>query len=143
MREQGVVAGPVRGNIVLIAFQRSAACDKCRLCHNVGEGLVGIEAVNDLGAKQGDIVEIEIPSQVIVKASFIVFIVPVLGLLLGYVIGSTLARILGLAVWQEWGGIVCGLGSAALTYFIISLYDRSIQQAGSLRAKVIKVIFPA
>lgn len=140
MREQGVITRIISSKLVEVAFQRSAACAKCKLCHDVGEGLVAIESVNGINAKKDDIVEIEIPSEELVKGSLIVFLMPILFLIAGYLIGAAGVRALGLPGWQEAAGIIFALIAAAASYFVVSWYDQNIQQKESLRATIIKVI---
>jgi sigma-E factor negative regulatory protein RseC len=143
MREQGIVARLIKKNLVEVAFQRSEACAKCRACHDVGENLVGLEAVDELGAKQGDLVEIEIPTAAVIKGSIIVFIVPILFLALGYFIGSGLAGALGWLEGMELIGIIFGLFLMTLSFFLVSWYDRNIQEKESLRARVISLKTPS
>ena len=142
MREHGVITKVISAKLVEVAFQRSAACAKCKLCHDVGEGMVAIEANNGIGAKRDDIVEIEIPSEEVVKGSMVVFLMPILFLIAGYLIGAALVRALGLPGWQEAMGIIFALIAAAASYFVVSWYDKNIQQKEALRATIIKVISP-
>ncbi|OGC23300.1 hypothetical protein A2291_06530 [candidate division WOR-1 bacterium RIFOXYB2_FULL_42_35] len=142
MREQGIVDKLVAGNIVEVAFKRTAACEKCQLCHNLPENMVGIEAVNEIGAKQGDIVELEIPGQEIVKGSLVVFILPILFLVVGYLLASTLLNLLGLARLVDALAIISGLLCFGLSFYVIKWYDKNIQQKQSLRAHILRVIPP-
>jgi sigma-E factor negative regulatory protein RseC len=132
VKEQGVVTKVVSGNIVEVAFQRSKACEKCGLCHDMSEGMVGIEAVNEVGARLQDIVEIDIPSKELVKGSIMVFFVPILLLFVGYLAGSKIS-----------GGIeLFSIGSAIIffivSFFAIRWYDMHVQQKEALRAKIIR-----
>lgn len=131
MREQGIVTKAISGNIVEVAFQRSEACAKCKLCHGVGEGLVGIETVDEIGAKLGDIVEIEIPSGEIVKGSIVVFLMPIFFLMVGYLIGANFSSTFG---------IILGLIFVGLSYFVIKWYDKNVEQRQALRARIVKIV---
>jgi len=133
MREQGVVTKVISGKIVEVAFKRSEACSKCKLCHDVGEGMAGIETLNCVGAKLQDIVEIEIPSQEIVKGSIIVFILPIFFLVIGYLLGFSLFG-------SEGFGVLSSLVFLFLSFYVIKWYDQNIQQKEFLRAKIIKVV---
>ncbi len=131
MREQGIITKVLHGNIVEVAFKRSAACEKCRLCHAVDEGLVAIEAKDDIGAKVGDMVEIEISSQEIVKGSLMLFIFPILFLAAGYLLFYKLTN-------SETLSIVAGIISLALSFVFVRWYNVNIEQKELLRAKVVK-----
>lgn len=140
MREQGVVDKVVAGNIVEVAFQRTEACSKCQLCHGLPENMVGIEAINEVGAKRGDIVEIEIPSQEVVKGSLVVFVVPILFLVVGYLLFSTLFSFLALVNIVDVLAIIGGLLCFGLSFYVIKWYDKNIQSKQALRARILRVI---
>lgn len=140
MKEQGIVTKIISAKLVEVAFQRSGACAKCRACHDVGEGMVGIEAVNDVSAKRDDVVEIEIPSEEVVKGSVVVFLLPIFFLVFGYLIGSALMRSIGFKGWEEGVGIIFALVSVFLSFFAIRWYDKNIQQKEALRARIVKIL---
>ncbi|MFH1347621.1 MAG: SoxR reducing system RseC family protein [Candidatus Margulisiibacteriota bacterium] len=142
MREQGVITRVISAKLVEVAFKKNESCAKCKLCHDVEEGMVAIESVNEIGAKRDDIVEIELPSGEFVKGSMVVFLLPVLFLIAGYLIGAALARGLGVSGWQEPVGIICALVAAGASYFAVNWYDKNIQQKEALRARITKVISP-
>jgi sigma-E factor negative regulatory protein RseC len=140
MKEQGVVSRIISPQLAEVAFQRNEACAKCRLCHDVGENMVAIEAVNEVGARRDDVVEIEIPSGEIVKGSIVVFLIPIFFLVAGYLLGSYFMRLIGLQGWEERAGIVAGILAMFLSYFAIKYYDENIQQKEVLRAKIVRIV---
>ncbi len=143
MKEQGVVSRVISKNLVEVAFKRTeacpvpndehwyGACEKCRMCHNLEEGMVGIESVNEIGAKKDDIVEIEIPSGEVVKGSLVVFLLPILFMIVGYLIGALI---------NEPVGIILSIIFLLLSFFVIRWYDKNIQQKEALRAKILRRI---
>lgn len=131
MREQGIVSKVKSKNLVEVAFKRTEACEKCQMCHNLEEGMVGIESVNEIGAKMGDIVEIEIPSGEVVKGSLVVFLLPVLFMIVGYLIGALL---------NEFVGVIGAILFLPLSFFVIRWYDKNIQQKEALRARILRVV---
>ena len=140
MKEQGVITRILSSKLAEVAFQRSSACAKCRACHGLGEGMVGIEAENEVGAKRDEIVEIEIPSGEMIKGSMVVFLMPILFLAVGYLIGAYLMRWVGLGGWEEGVGILLGISAMLLSYFAISWYDSNIVQKEALRARITKIV---
>ncbi|MEA3493801.1 MAG: SoxR reducing system RseC family protein [Candidatus Margulisiibacteriota bacterium] len=131
MRERGVVSRVISPKLVEVAFKRSEACEKCRMCHNLEEGMVGIESVNEISAKKDDIVEIEIPSGEVVKGSLVVFLVPILLMIFGYLLG---------ALVNEFAGVINAILFLFLSFFVIRWYDKNIQQKEALRARILKII---
>jgi positive regulator of sigma E activity len=98
LRERGVITRIISDRLVEVAFQRTEACEKCCLCHDAGEGMVGIETINELGAKREDEVEIDIPSAEMVKGSIAVFLVPIFFLVVGYLLGALINELIGIVI---------------------------------------------
>jgi len=140
VREQGVVTRVISPDLVEVACQRSEACAKCKACHDVGENMLAIAAVNQIKAKPDDVVEFELPSGELVKSSIIVFIVPIIFLMIGYLLTIRLVPLVGLIEVGEWPGVLGGLLFLVVSYFAINWYDRRIQLKESSRARLIRVI---
>ncbi len=140
MKEKGVVTRRISEKLVEVAFPRSEACAKCRACHDAGEGMVAIEAVDEVGAKRGDEVEIEIPSEEIIRGSVVVFFIPIFFLIAGYLLGSALARSLGFPQWEEAMGVIAAVLALLLSFYVVKWYDKNIQEKEALRARIIKVL---
>lgn len=137
MREQGIITKIISGNMVEVSMQKSRACDKCGLCRGLPEGMMGLEALNDVKAKIGDIVTIEIPTNAILQSSAIIFLVPVMFLFAGYLLGAYLFRIIGLAQRQEMAGVIFSLSFLAASCFVIRWYDGKAQKKKFLQARVV------
>ena len=140
MKEQGVITRRISERLAEVALKKSEACAKCGGCRDIGEGMAAIEAVNEIGAKRNDEVEIEISSAEIVKGSVIVFLIPVFFLIAGYLIGAAFMRSIGLQEFEEAFGVVCSLAFLFFSYFAIKFYDANIQQKEALRPRITKVI---
>ena len=75
-----------------------------------------VRAKNAAFAKKGDRVAVELGGQKVVKAAFLAYIVPVICLVIGTIVGQ---KIFG----SEWPGIVCGLLCMAACLLIIHFID--------------------
>ncbi|OGB87933.1 hypothetical protein A3H38_04950 [candidate division WOR-1 bacterium RIFCSPLOWO2_02_FULL_46_20] len=139
MREQGIITKIISGNIVEVAIQKSKACDRCGLCRDLPEDMMGLEAVNDIEAKIGDIVKVEIPTKEIWQSSAIIFLVPIMFLFTGYLLGAYLFRVIGLAQSQETAGVIFSLGFLAASYFVVRWYDGKAQEKKFLQARVVSI----
>jgi sigma-E factor negative regulatory protein RseC len=140
MKEKGIVTRIISGKLVEVAIQRSEACAKCRACHDLGQGMMGIEAVNEVEAKREDVVEIEIPSEEVVKGSMVVFLLPIFFLIVGYLVGSYLMRLIGFRGLVEVVGVISALLFLAASFFAINWYDKNIVKKEALRAHIVKII---
>lgn len=139
MKEQGVVTRLISSKLAEVALKRSSACEKCGLCHDVGEGMVGLEAANEVGAKRNDVVEIEFSSEEVVKGSIVIFLLPVLFLIGGYLFGSAVSRTLALQNFEEILGVFCALVFLFVSFYVIKWYDKNVEQKQALRAKIIRL----
>lgn len=113
--ERGTVVA-VRDGAVDVRVQGGTACDNCSACCRVDKNGVTIENARDTsGAAIGDSVEVEIPAGADARAGVLVFILPVVGMFVGYGIGATVATLLG-GVADVGGaiGAVAAIGSALL-----------------------------
>jgi sigma-E factor negative regulatory protein RseC len=140
MREQGVVTRLIPPDAVEVSLQASEACGRCGACHPASEGRVGIEAAALPGLREGDGVEIEISTGGVVAASFVVYLLPVLFLIAGYVLGSRLAGFIAGGLSGESGGIVGAMVLFAASFGIVRRYDRHVRRRGTLRARVIRIL---
>jgi sigma-E factor negative regulatory protein RseC len=140
MHERGVVTRVITPGVVEVSMQASEACEKCCACHRSADGAVSIEAIDAAGAKDGDIVDIEISTGGVVAASFVVYLLPVLFLIAGYLFGSTLNGLFPIRISDEAGGIVGALVFLAASFGVVRGYDRKVRRDGKFRARVTRVL---
>ena len=131
MRETGIITAVTNGECV-VRFDRKAACDKCNMClRGKNEMYVELVVENSLGAKQGDKVEVEIPDNTILKASFLVYIVP------------AAAFLIALAATQDmgdWASASIAIGALALTYLGIAIAEKYLKKKKGLIPKMVTLI---
>jgi sigma-E factor negative regulatory protein RseC len=140
MREQGVVTRVIPPDLIEVSLQASEACGRCGACHPNTAGRVGIEAVAISGVKTGDVVEIEISTGGVVATSFVVYLLPVVFLIAGYIFGSTLAGFFSIRISGETGGIAGALFLLTVSFWVVRRYDRHVRRRGTLRARVIRIL---
>lgn len=93
--ECGEVVGVGPGSVD-VRVARTEACANCSHCTRVGkDGMVITDVRNDLGAGEGDRVEVEIPPGTDLRAGVYAYILPVVALLVGYVLGYTVGKLAG------------------------------------------------
>ena len=136
MQEIGVVESLNEKNgTAKVVFDRKAACDKCRMCLTAnGEKMkVYVEVKNTLNAKVGDKVGVTMSDGFVLKAAFIVYLLPVILVGIGLAIFRKLSDFLLLAVVG--GGLVIGFGAGILI-------DRLIRKKGT-NAPIMSGVYPA
>ena len=109
----------VRTGRALVETVRSGSCDQCgarHACGAVGGGREArVWATDPLGVRPGERVVIGIPEGSVLRASLLVYLVPVAALVLGAVLGNALAPSLG---WSTDLG-AAGLGLACMTLALL------------------------
>ena len=83
-----------------VVFDRRSACDKCKMCLTAsGDKMkVYVEVKNTLQAKAGDRVGVAMNDKFVLKAAFVVYIIPVILVGAGLAIFRKLSDLLQLAV---------------------------------------------
>lgn len=130
MLDQGRVF-KVEKNIAWVEFAASSACASCGSCHRVSSGKMVTKAQNDLEAKVGDLVEVEISQAVATLFPLIVFGIPILFLFLGLVIGSFIS---------EMAGIVLGVVFLILGFLSVRLIDRYVAKQKKFQSRIVRII---
>lgn len=120
------------GDMAKVQMTRMAACsgrhDNCpwnALIENIPKEEFLVEAKNPLGAKPGYKVEVEISSKGFYRALFLIYILPLAGLLVGYLSGLMIATLFGLS---NYGGISRGIFTAVglvISLLVIKKADKS------------------
>jgi sigma-E factor negative regulatory protein RseC len=140
MREQGVVTRVIPPDAVEVSLKASEVCGRCGACRPHAEGRVGIEAAAIAGVKTGDAVEIEISTGGVVATSFVVYLLPVVFLIGGYIFGSVFADFFSFRIADETGGIAGAVLFFAVSFWIVRWYDRDVRRRGTLRARVTRIL---
>ena len=110
-----------------VQTRRSGACESCKArggCSGLGGGRDARVWVTDtLGVGEGDEVLIAVPEGTVVRASLLLYLLPVLALLGGAVLGNRLAPGLGLPA--DLGAAVLGAGAMAVAFGLARVLGRS------------------
>ena len=131
MLERGKVTAIMDDN-VQVQFKRTSACDKCRACSIDQGGNVSIILKNDLGAKVGDIVEVEILGKAVTLSYLIVFGIPLVMALLGVILASA-------ARFSELYSIITVAGSLVFGFLVVFVIDKIIAKNQKFAPKIIRV----
>ena len=97
----------------------SGDCHKCSGCGSSQQTMV-IRAENPIGAKVGDWVVIEAKSGAVLKAAVMLYIVPLVLFIAGYLLGEHL--------WQS--GILFALAGLLIGLVLVKLLDRHMTKKG-------------
>ena len=137
--EQGTVES-VRGDMALIRTHRSETCEGCKAkagCMESGKEME-FRVKNTLNAKPGDQVQVFVSDSALLKAIFLVYMVPTLGLLAGAMAGQALAPALGLG--PSVSAAIFGLGSMAGVFVFVRIVGNRMGKFERYRPRLAKIM---
>ncbi|MCE5191957.1 MAG: SoxR reducing system RseC family protein [Actinomycetia bacterium] len=138
MIEHGMVVA-VRSGSVDVVLQGSAACAGCNACHAADSGeLLLRDVAGQPGIGLGDEVEVLIPESLRMRAALAVYVVPLGGLILGYVAGSLLGRRLGID--PDVTGALVGIVLATVAFAATRVAERTVLRTGRFTPRVRAII---
>jgi len=141
VEEKGLVIDAADGGAMVRAEggAQCAGCGAAKHCQG-GAGEKVVEAANPLGAKKGDRVVIAVPAGELLKASFQVYIVPVIGILSG----AGAAQLAVQALWgPEMAGAAAGIGGlagGALSILLLRGLRSRRTEGGGLRPTIVRIV---
>jgi len=140
MQEMGTVV-EVRDALAIVEVERSPACERCGVCYQMGgKNKMVAQARNNAGAKVGDKVNLEIESKIFLSVAFVLYIIPVVFLIIGYFIGSTLVTFLQKPAYSQEVGIFSGFIFLGFSYLVIRMIDRRAALSKQIQPVVIEIV---
>jgi sigma-E factor negative regulatory protein RseC len=130
------------GPLVWVATQSKLACSSCKVASSCGTGIIEnyfsgkvFETLieNSLEAQVGDLVEISVPKSSLTLASILLYVLPLLGLVIGAVIGDALNL-------AELSVILLSFLGIALALIVSRFWSKSLLNRGEFQPKLNKVI---
>jgi sigma-E factor negative regulatory protein RseC len=141
LKEKGLVTEVV-GNIATVTTINQLACSSCKVADTCGNGIVekylsgqlfSSQINNTINAKVGETVFIQIPKSSITKASLIVYLIPLLGIML-FAIAATLLNLTeNLTILSSLSGLVLGM-------LVTKFYNHKILKKELYQPKMVSII---
>lgn len=129
MQEEGRVIKVEKGS-AWVEFAETPACSKCSACSLAASGKRVIEADNSTGAKEGDIVKVEIPAGTKTFFPFVAFGIPILFFLAGTLLGS---------FFSELFGILVGVAFLFLGFLLVRMGQACLVRQRGFKARIVKI----
>jgi sigma-E factor negative regulatory protein RseC len=131
LTETGVVekASP---ETAVVLVERSSACEHCRsrgACETFSGRTMRVEVENELGAAEGDRVEISVPAASVLKLSFLVYLVPVAALVAGAYVGELWVE--GVVEDPTPYALVAGVLAMVGAFLLVRRFERSASRPSS------------
>ena len=139
--EEGVVIASGT-NTARVMTTKSSACEACsarRSCHTLGGGNdMEVEVLNSVGARVDDRVVIYFETASLLKASFLLYFFPVLGMLAGALVGHHFA------LSRNWdpslGAAVLGFLGLFLALAFVRIRGQKMATRNSYKPKIIRIL---
>jgi sigma-E factor negative regulatory protein RseC len=141
MRERGRVL-ETRGNMARVEILRRDECSRCKVCGFGSRDRVIANAVNSIGAKIHDDVELELEGSQVVRAAVIVYLIPLAFFLVGLYLGTVFASFIKRQDMASLIAAIFGFGFLGLSYVGVAVYSRR-PAISKYQARVVRVLAPS
>lgn len=121
---------------------RGEVCDGCAskgACHTMGGGReMEVAVINLIGARVGDRVVLKLETSPFLKATFLIYMFPILLLVAGAAAGEWISRSFGLASLLP--SALLGFGSLAAGLLLMRMIARRLAKKDEYRPRIARVI---
>ena len=127
MREVGLVVN-VEANNAYVQIDRKTACESCKACGlgTSDEKSIIVQAINNIKAQKGDIVELDLESPDVLLAAFIIYGIPLLALILG--------------IFASYGlMLLTGVVFMIISFIIIRLNEPKLKESKKFSSTVVEI----
>lgn len=143
IEEQGIVID-IKGSRAFVKTEKGTSCESCvsrETCHGtIGTNEVIIEAENVANAKFGDRVVVMVGTATLLKASFILYLGPIAGLIIGVVLGQLIVKQFAVNLNPDLLSGVLGFLFLVIAFFGIRLYGKSLEKREGFRPVVVRIV---
>ncbi len=140
IEEEGIVS-EVEGDVAKVAILTKSACESCAasgVCHPGDQELM--EAANPLGAQKGQKVKVVVAPQVYLKASIILYGIPMAVFIGGAIVAKNLAVRFGSDansdLWAFMGGTACLL----VSFLFIRSYNKKVEKTQKYKPVIVEIL---
>ncbi len=140
IEEEGIVV-EVDGGVAKVAILKKSACESCAaagVCHPGDQSY--LEASNPLGAKKGQKVKVVVAPQVYLKATIILYGIPMAALVGAAILGKNLAmKYLGEANSDLWA-FAAGMACMLVSFIFIRMYNKKVEKTQEYKPVIVEIL---
>jgi sigma-E factor negative regulatory protein RseC len=124
--ETGRVAKKERDRVV-VEVEKNSACAECHVgcACDIDKSIRLVEANNPLGAEVDQYVQVSIPNDSVLRASFVVYIIPLSALIAGTLLGRYIGVRVGVKDLFE---VLSGFTCLGLSFLFVRYYNNLFKQ---------------
>jgi sigma-E factor negative regulatory protein RseC len=133
--EEGEVTG-VHGERATVKIKASKSCERCRLCTRISDTEMIVEAYTVKPVNIGDHVVLGFRTGIIIQSAFILYLIPLISLILGYYAGKFLFRAFIISGKEELFPALTSLVFLFVAFIPIRLYDKKKEKDRRFRVYI-------
>jgi sigma-E factor negative regulatory protein RseC len=140
IEEEGIVV-EVAGDIAKVAITKKSACEKCSasgVCHPGEQEYM--EASNPLGAKKGQKVKVVLAPQVYLKASIILYGIPMAVFVAAAIAGKNLGLRYGTESTSDLWAFIAGMVSMVVSFLFIRMYNKKVETTEQYKPMIVEIL---
>jgi sigma-E factor negative regulatory protein RseC len=132
IEEYGTVVELKQDLVAVVKCVRNSACDHCPSSGACKMGddseTMLVETYNAIGAQNGDLVKIATSTKHFLQSSFMLYIVPIIGLLIGAFVGQIIAEMSGWEIDPSLFSALTAVAFLILTFLGIRILTRNLNR---------------
>jgi sigma-E factor negative regulatory protein RseC len=140
IEEEGIVS-EIEGDIARVAILKKSACEQCAAsgtCHPGDQELM--EAANPLGAKKGQKVKVVVAPQIYLKASIILYGIPMAVFIAGAIIAKKIAMQSGSEADSDLWAFISGMCSMVISFWFIRRYNKRVEKTQQYKPVIVEIL---
>ena len=140
IEEEGIVA-EVEGNIARVSILAKSACEACSasgICHPGEQEYM--EASNPLGAQKGQKVKVVLAPQIYLKASIILYGIPMVVFVTAAILGKNVALHYGSTTNSDLWAFIAGMGCMLVSFVFIRLYNKKVEKTQKYKPVIVEIL---
>jgi sigma-E factor negative regulatory protein RseC len=141
IEEEGIVM-EARDGIAKVSILAKSACEKCAsagVCHPGDEDSY-MEASNPLGAKKGQKVKVVLAPQVFLKASIILYGIPMAVFVAAAIIGKNAGLKYGGEAQSDLWAFLSGMAFMLVSFFFIRRYNTKVEKTKEYKPVIVEIL---
>ena len=145
LEEEGKVVRLEEG-YAIIHTERGSSCDACSAkssCHTMsdpGGKTMEMRAINSAGAEVGDKVRVAIDSIVLLRSSFLVYVMPLIVMITGGVLGDSYARNYMPGSDADLVAGATGITCLVISFLLLRLLNKALEGRKEYQPQVIRIL---
>jgi len=141
IEEEGIVVETI-GDLAKVSILAKSACEKCAsagVCHPGGEDSF-MEATNPLNARKGQKVKVVLAPQLYLKASLIVYGIPMAVFIAAAIIAKNAAAPYAGEQGSDLWAFIAGMLGLVVSFFFIRSYNKKVEKTREYKPVIVEIL---